>query len=175
MRRALFCILSGIVGSLVFSMTAMAGGHNAADYPLRVHIFQHNSHSHYYRGSLDAVDGEGRANLYENGDPHAFDFGYRCGDRLVNSMGYETYFARWKKPGKVLEVLLPVMGKPGAAEACELDVLLKNTAYYRHNGELNEEPVEAFKSWMVKHQYDPEHGLNEPVAAVAGTGASAQQ
>jgi hypothetical protein len=177
MRRASFCILSGVLGCLAFSTAVLAGGHNTADYPLRVHIYQHNGYSHYYRGQLDAVDGEGRGNLYENGEPAGFDFGYRCGDRLVNSMGFETYYARWKKPGKELEILLPVMGKPGAAESCELDVILKNTAYYRHNGLLNEEPAAAFKEWMARHQYDPEHGLNEPTTpgAASGAGASAPE
>ena len=85
----------------------------------------------------------------------------------MNSVGYETYFARWKKPGKSLEVLLPVMGKPGAAETCELKVEMKNVAYYRHNGAIEEEPEAAFKDWMDKHQYDPEKGFIEPVHTAA--------
>jgi hypothetical protein len=181
MRRVCLSFLIGIAGCLLLSTTALASGRTAADYPLRVHIFEHNGHSHYYHQSLDSVDGEGRANLYENGLPHAFDFSYHCGDRLVNSMGYETYFARWKKPGKVLEILLPVMGKPGAGEACDLEVILKDAAYYKHNGLLNEEPIQVFKEWMDKRQYDPEHGMNEPLpvasgaAGAPGMGASAAQ
>jgi hypothetical protein len=79
---------------------AWAGKWSAADYPLRVHIFQFNAHSHYYNRVLDAVDGEGRANLYENGQPN--DFSYQCGARLMVSPGFETYLARWKKPGREL-------------------------------------------------------------------------
>jgi hypothetical protein len=162
MRRVLICIMAGLTGWLLLSTVALASK-SPADYPLRVHIFHHNAHSHYYHRSLDEVDGEGRANLYEGGMPYGFDFSYHCGDRLMNSMGFETYFARWKKPGKVLEVLLPVMGKPGAGEACDLDVVMKNAAYYYRNGVVMEEPQASFKEWMDKHQYDPEHGLNEPV------------
>jgi len=180
MRRVFLLILSGVAGCLLLSTAVLAGGHNTADYPLRVHIFQYNGHSHYYQRSLDMVDGEGRANLYENDEPRGFDFSYRCEDRLRVSAGYETYLARWKKPGKAIEILLPVFGKPGAMEGCELLVEMKDTAYYRHNGSLNEESAAKFKEWMDKHQYDPEHGKNEPVAAVATTGAgttgaSAQQ
>ena len=47
--------------------------------------------------TLDDVDGEGRANLYENSQPRGFDFKYVCDERLMNSMGYETFPARWKK------------------------------------------------------------------------------
>jgi hypothetical protein len=175
MRRAFLCSLSGLAGCLLFSAAALAGGHNPADYPLRVHIFQFNSHSHYYQRSLEMVDGEGRANLYENGEPRGFDFSYRCGERLMFSPGYETYPARWKKQGQSLEILEPQFGKPGATESCELKVEMKDTAYFRHNGGLDEEPATKFKEWMDKHQYDPEHDKNEPVAmAPAPAGAGSQ-
>ena len=153
-----------VLGICMLFPMAVFAGHNPDDYPLRVHIFQHNSHSHYYHQSLDLVDGEGRANLYENGQPRGFDYSYRCGERIRNSLGYETYLARWKKQGQSLEILLPKMGKPGAMEACELRVDMKDFAYYRHNGTVDTEPVTAFKKWMDKHQYDPEHGKNEPTS-----------
>lgn len=162
MRRVFFFVLSGLAGCWLFSTVTLARKANAADFPLRVHIFEFNGHSHYYGRSLDEVDGEGRANLYENGVPRGFDFSYRCSDRLRVSPGFETYIARWKKPGQTLEILLPVFGKPGTGESCELKVLMKDTAYFRHNGLLGEEPASVFKEWMVKHKYDPEHGLNEP-------------
>jgi hypothetical protein len=141
----------------------MAAGPSPADFQLRVRIFQVNQNSHYSGGNLNYVDGEGRANLFENSEPHGLDFGYRCGQRLRVSAGYETYPARWKKPGRQLEILLPVMGKPGVMSACELKVDMKETVYFRHNGLLNEEPGTVFKDWMQKHDYDPEHGKNMPV------------
>ena len=163
MRRVLINCLSGIAASLLLSTVALAGKTSAADYPLRVHIFSYNGHSHYYDRSLEMVDGEGRANLFENSEPRGFDFSYRCAARLMVSPGYETYMARWKKPGREIEILLPVFGKPGAADGCVLQVLVKDTAYTRHNGLIGEEPAAEFKNWMDKHQYDPEHGRNEPV------------
>lgn len=165
MHRALVCSLQGIAACLVLTVAAWAGKWNAADYPMRVHVFQYNAHSHYYGRSLEQVDGEGRANLYENSQPKGFDFSYECSARIMGSAGFETYVARWKKPGRELEILLPVMGgKPGEMSACDLKVSLKeDTVYYRHNGLLGEEPAAKFKDWMVRHQYDPEHGLNEPV------------
>jgi len=141
--------------------------HNPADYPLRVHIFGHNSVSHYagFRGagSLEGVDGEGRANLYENSQPRAFEFHYVCDDRLLNSIGYDTYPARWKKPNAELEILLPLSGK-----TCKFHVAMKDgIAYHRHNGNLNEVPADKLKDWMDKVQYDPEHGKNLPIAVPA--------
>jgi len=184
MGRVLVSLLGGLGGSHLFSTAALAGGHSAVDFPLRVHIFQFNSHSHYSGPgrALDLVDGEGRANLYENSQPRGFDFSYRCGERIRGSAGFETYPARWKKPNQSLEILLPQFGKPGAYDACELKVEMKDTAYYRSNGGLDEEPAANFKSWMEKHQYDPEHGKNDPVRVAPapaplptspGTGANA--
>jgi hypothetical protein len=168
MRRIFFLSLSGMAFCLLLSTAALAGGYKTADYPLRVHIYSFNSHSHYYERQVSYVDGEGRANLFENGEPRAFEFGYRCGDRLRKSDGFETYMARWKKPGKTLEILLPVLGKPGADESCELKVEMKDGVVYRwRNGSLVEQPAAQFKEWMIKHQYDPEHGNNVPVMAAA--------
>jgi hypothetical protein len=99
MRSFLVRLLSVFAACFLLTMPALAGKTSAADFPLRVHIFSYNGHSHYYDRSLDMVDGEGRANLFENGEPRGFDFSYRCADRLRVSPGYETYLARWKKPG----------------------------------------------------------------------------
>jgi hypothetical protein len=174
MRR--FAVFSVVVSAafLLVSSAAFAGGHNPADYPLRVHIFSHEGHSHYAHNTLDYVDGEGRANLYQDGQPTGFDYGYRCSDRLMNSMGYETYMARWKKPGKSLEILLPVMGNPNAAHTCELKVDLKaGMAYFKRDGLVSEEPAAVFKGWMDKVQYDPEHGKDLPTPPVpAGKGTA---
>jgi hypothetical protein len=151
-----------IAGCLLSLAVVVAAKPNAADYPLRVHIFAFNGSQHFSGGVLNFVDGDGRANLYENSEPKGFDFSYRCSERLRVSPGFETYMARWKKAGQTLEILLPVFGKPNAADSCELKVLMKDTTYIRRNGLLGEEPAAVFKDWMVKHNYDPEHGLNEP-------------
>lgn len=173
MRRSILCGLGGLAACVLFSTVVLAGGHSVADYPLRVHIFQFNAHSHYYMRSLDEVDGEGRANLFENGEPRGFDFSYRCGDRLRGSAGYETYPAKWKKPGRELEILLPEFGKPGSMTSCELKVDMKDMVYYRSNGQLSEESPEKLKAWMQRHEYDPEHGKNEPVAVASPVPAAA--
>lgn len=163
MRR----LLTGCVTTLAFcallSTSVFASGHNPADYPLRVHIYEHNSHSHYYNRILDWVDGEGRANLFENATPLAFDYSYRCTDRLRNSPGFETYMARWKKRDQTLEILLPRLGTPSATVSCELKVEMKDFAYYRRDNVLETETPAAFKEWMEKHQYDPEHGKTVPI------------
>lgn len=165
MRRAIYCALSGFALCLLFS-TGVLAARNLAEYPLRVHIFQFNGYSHYAFRQVEYVDGEGRANLYENGEPRGFDFKYRCGERLRGNAGFETYPAKWKKPGKELEILLPQFGKPDSYDTCDLEVLMKaDVVYHRSNGLLGEEAAARFKEWMVKHQYDPEHGKNEPVAA----------
>lgn len=54
-----------------------------------------------------------------------------------------------------------------------LKVEMKNSAYVRHNGVLEEESVAKFKEWMEKHQYDPEHGRNEPLNLTSANANSA--
>jgi hypothetical protein len=162
MQRHTFFVLAGFAFALLLPSSGLAS-HNPADYPLRVHIYSHNGVSHYsgYGGShsLEGVDGEGRANLYENSQPRAFDFHYECEERLMNSGGYDTLPARWKKPNEELEVLILVTGK-----TCKFHVAMQDgIAYHNHNGKFGEEPAEKYKAWMDKVQYDPEHGKNVPI------------
>jgi hypothetical protein len=164
------------------SLPASAGKFTAADYPLRVLILFRNGTRHYHGNgggisSLNAVDGLGEANLFENGQPTGFDFNYTCLQPITPTPAFETFMARWKKQGRVLQIVMPVMGgKPGDMNSCDLNVNLKQgTAYFRRNGAVIEEPSAQFKEWMDKHQYDPEHGKDMPVAAPVEQPASAQR
>jgi hypothetical protein len=144
---------------LGITASAWAGDKNPQDFPLRVHIYSHSTHSHYSHKYLEVVDGEGHANLFEGGWPTAFDFSYECESRLQNSVGYSTVMARWKKRGAELELLLPAMGR-----TCTLKTEMKDgISYLSRNGHLQEEPQATRMEWMRKHQYDPEHGLDLPV------------
>jgi hypothetical protein len=61
---------------------------------------------------------------------------------------------------------LPQFGKPESYDSSDLVTLMKSdTVYHRHNSLLGEEPAAKYKEWMVKHEYDPEKGKNEPEAA----------
>jgi len=166
MHRPTRFIFTVIVLALLLPAFAFAA-RNPADFPLRVHIFTHNGYSHYYglngNRSLEGVDGEGRANLYENSQPRAFDFHYECEERLMDSEGFDTLPARWKKPNVELEVLLPLNGR-----TCKFHVAMKDgIAYHAPNGRFSGEmPADKFKEWMDKYQYDPEHGKNLPVKPV---------
>lgn len=146
---------------------AVAAGANIADYPLRVHVYQ----TRWQKHPGGEVEGEGRANLFEHGQPRAFDYTFRCSELFRASMGWETYPARWKTRDGELELLIPVAGKPGESHGCPLKVVMKkDAAYYKRNGQLNEEPAAVFKAWMEKHNYDPEHGKNQPTGLEQGPG-----
>jgi hypothetical protein len=144
---------------------------NMADYALRLRIFSKDATTFYYSRNVDEQKGEGRADLFENGVAHGVDFNYSCDEKLKASFGYETYPARWKKPGQVLTVLLPVFGKSNAYFTCNLNVAVKDFAYVRHNGKLGSEAPEKYQAWMVKHDYDPEHGKNMPTNLTAADNA----
>ena len=163
--------LSVMAACFLLISPVFAGKFKPADFPLRVHIVARNGVRHYSRlgggvnSSLDAVDGLGTGNLFEKGEPRGFEFNYSCSQPITPQTAYETFLARWKKQDRVLEIQMPVMGgKADDMNSCELKVNMKpDTAYIRHNGEIEEEPAATFKQWMEKHQYDPEHGMNMPV------------
>jgi hypothetical protein len=166
MRRISACVLFGL--ALGAAATTWAESKSMADYPLRIHIFKRSETSFYHRRYMEEAKGEGRANLFENGEARGIDFNFDCDQKLKDSFGYETYPARWHKPGKELTVLLPVFGKTGQYFTCNVKTDVKDFAYMEHNGRMSSEPVPEFKQWMVKHDYDPEHGKNEPTKMAPG-------
>jgi hypothetical protein len=157
-----------VPASLLFVTLAAAApalhaeSHNPADYPLRIHIYRRSETTFYHNRQAEEAKGEGRANLFENGEPKGIDFQFECDTRLQTSSGYETFPAKWKKPGQELVILQPQFGKSGY-DTCRLKVMVKDFVYVSRNGNLNSEPADVFKQWMRKHDYDPEHGRNIPV------------
>ncbi len=150
----------------------VAESKNPADYPLRVHIFKAEETTFYHGEVARSSKGDGRANLFAGGDVHGVNFSFDCAEKVKASFGFETYPAKWKKQGQELTVLLPVFGKTGAFFTCDLKTDVKDFAYASQKGTLQEEPAADFKKWMVKHDYDPEHGKNMPSkAAPAGDAA----
>ena len=148
--------------SLVSVTSAIhAESHNPADYPLRIHIYRRNETTFYRNRQTEEAKGEGRANLFEGGEPKGVDFQFECDTKLQTSSGYETFPAKWKKPGQELVILQPQFGKNGY-DTCRLKVMVKDFVYVTRNGNLNSEPISVFKQWMTKHDYDPEHGKNTP-------------
>ena len=176
MQRAFFCGLGVVMGCLALSMAVSAGGRDPADYPLRVHIFKYVSQSRHGRepknrndDGPDYVDGQGVADLFENGEPRGFQFTYNCIDVLRESGGYSTIPARWKKKEKTLELLAPEPGKPWNSETCDLKTEMRpGLAFILKNDSMAEESAAALKEWMAKHEYDPEKGKDAPVAADDG-------
>jgi hypothetical protein len=55
---------------------------------------------------------------------------------------------------------------PAGAGTCTLKVEMKDGVAFRRrkDGMVIEIPAAKFKEWMVKYQYDPEHGKEVPVA-----------
>jgi hypothetical protein len=152
-----------LVAALFFAGTSLpAESKNPADYPLRIHIFNRTEHTFYHRHVEEESQGDGRANLFANGEVHAVDFSFNCNERVLASIGYETYPAKWKKPGKELIVLMPVMGKLNTFFTCAFDTNVKDDAYYSKGGHLETESPADFKAWMTKVGYDPEHGKDTP-------------
>ena len=152
------------------SAAMLAESKNPADYPLRLHVFGRSQTTFYHNRYPDEAKGDGRADLYENGEAHAVDFHYDCENKVRASFGFETYPARWKKPGKQLVVLMPVFGESGKFFTCNFDTDVKDFAYATSRNGLVSEPLAQFKLWMQRHDYDPEHGKDTPVRTTADAG-----
>jgi len=164
-RLSAFAILASLTW---FAPAAHAESHNPADYPLRIHIYRRNETTFYHNRQAEEAKGEGRANLFEGGEPKGIDFQFECDTKLQTSSGYETFPAKWKKPGQELVILQQQFGKT-SYDTCRLKVLVKDFVYVSHNGNLTTEPVDVFKQWMVKHDYDPEHGKDTPMRTTSET------
>ena len=162
--------------SCLFLASALlyAESKSPADYPLRVHVFGRNETTFYHNRYAEESKGEGRANLFANGEVHAIDFTFDCSEKLKASFGYETYPAKWKKPTQELTVLLPVFGKANTFFTCNLKTDVKDFAYVAHDGKMASEPPAEFKAWMIKHDYDPEHDKNTPTKPEPKSAASQQ-
>jgi hypothetical protein len=168
--------LSRVVCACLFLTTTVlsAESKNPADYPLRIHIFGRSETTFYHYRHEDEAKGDGRANLFSNGDVRGVDFNFDCSQSLVRSFGYETYPAKWKKPNEELTVLLPVFGKNNAYFTCNLHTQVKDYAYASSREGLISEPPAELKAWMVKHDYDPEHGKNVPTRTASAASAAGQ-
>jgi hypothetical protein len=147
---------------LVSSASLFAEGKNPADYPLRIHIFGRQQTTFYHGRVEEEAKGDGRANLFENSVPHAVDFSYDCSEKVRPSFSYETYPAKWKKPGRELVVLMPIFGKSNSYFTCDFKTDVKSFAYARGSNGMGEESPDQFKAWMIQHEYGPEHGKNTP-------------
>lgn len=163
-------ILVVLVLGFGLSHFTVAESPNPDRFGLRVYIFSIASRAESGRAPKhpsdmpDFLAGSGQADLFESGEPHAFQFTFSCTAGMTASAGYVTFPARWKKPGKTLEVLLPQRGKPDSMEPCDLQVeFVPDLAYFWKNGALAAGPPAPLVDWMKKHRFDPENGSEEPM------------
>ena len=159
MKRLIFAVI--FLTSSSFAPLLHAESHNPADYPLRIHIYRRSETTFYHNRQAEETKGEGRANLFEGSEPKGLDFQFECDTKLQTSSGFETFPAKWKKPGQELVVLQPQFGK-SSYDTCRLKVMVKDFVYVNRNGNLMTEPASVFRQWMTKHDYDPEQGKNTP-------------
>jgi hypothetical protein len=117
-----------------------------SDYTLRVHIYE----THWNHNST-GYHAFGRGNMFdEQGVPHGVEFTYDCDDHLMGSNGNEAYPAKWKKPGRELEVIFGEIGaKPDQFHSCDFKVSEKSFVFFRNRGEVGTESAQQF---MASHK-----------------------
>ena len=139
-----------VLALLVPAIAAPAAPKNPADYPLRVHIYRtHWSNGtdgpYIYEYYNAGYHGYGRANLTDGPQTNAIEYTFECDTHFLKSDTGEAYFARWKKPGQSIEMLVSTIGSD-KVKSCQLKVTLKDTVYYKHNGELISLTQEQYKA-----------------------------
>jgi len=170
MRSKILLGLGVIAILLCGTLEVQAAGPDPAKYPLRVFIFRFANRANTSRepkhpqDMKDYTSGMGQGDLFENGEPVGFQFTYSCVVDMRNSVGYETFPARWKKKGKTLQILLSELKKAENLDTCDLEAnFTPGQAYIWKDGGVAVEPSEKLKAWMVRHQFDPESGAEEPM------------
>jgi hypothetical protein len=161
MRRLLCASLSAVFLTTC-TPVLNANSKSIADYPLRIRVYSKNSTTFYHDRMEEESKGEGRGDIFEGNSIHGVDFNFSCDEKFKASFGYETYPAKWKKPGQVLTVLLPIFGKSNTYFTCNFNTDVKDFVYNRHNGKMSSEPEARYQAWMAKHDYDPVNGKNQP-------------
>jgi TPR repeat protein len=109
-------------------------------YPLRVHIFE----SEWKTDSLGGR-GSGMANLVDGQDVHGFEFSYFCPINYMKSVGNQAYAAKWKKPGKTIEIVGGKVGDQDKSNTCEFKITLHEFVYDLQNGTLTTFTPEQYK------------------------------
>lgn len=127
MRRRC-CVRGVLLAALILSCARGASGkpRDLSEYPLSVQIFESG------RSGYQTV---GRGNLIEGQSIRAFDFVYSCFMKLTETVGTQGYSAKWKKPGKLIQIVGTAVGDQRRQEACDLQVTLhEGYVYDRVNG-----------------------------------------
>lgn len=123
---------------------------DTADYPLRVELLGNNWHSYrpypYREPTNFRYRVTGRGNIGDGPTLHAIDFTYDCAMHLPLTVPKETYLAKWKKPQRQLEVLVPVNGKEGKYEACDMQTTVREGVYVKTGQGLIEISQDDYKA-----------------------------
>jgi hypothetical protein len=95
--------------------------------------------------------GTGRADLFAAGLPRGVNFIYdNCRGQVGVTMPHQPFLARWKKTGRILEILVPVATRPNRPQKwdkCQLNVAMQNFVYLLlHNGAMVRVTQDGFAS-----------------------------
>ena len=77
-----------------------AESHNPSDYPLRVHIYRRNETTFYQNRQAQEAKGEGRANLFEGGQPKGIDFQFECDTSCRPRPVSKPFLPNGRSPGR---------------------------------------------------------------------------
>jgi hypothetical protein len=103
--------------------------------------------------------GLGRADIISSDIPQGLNFSYdNCLAKIDVTMPHQPLLARWKKPGQVVELLIPLPntrpGRPQEWDRCDMTVALQNYVYLLlHNGMLVRVTQDGFARKPALHQF----------------------
>jgi len=139
LRRLVAFAALAVTFSLAGVFPANASRPDPANYPLRVHVYSTRWGRDYLLTYYDSIGygyhGYGRANLTDGSKTNAMDYTFDCEEHFLKSDSGEDYIARWKKPGKEIEMLVGIIGTD-KVHTCRLHVTVKDYVYHRVRGTL---------------------------------------
>jgi hypothetical protein len=144
---------------LSLSVSTAIAAPKLTDYPLRVRIFHEHWGTEYYEGGWGSVypggyHGYGEANVIDGDHINGMKFTFECSDHFTANDSDESYPAKWRKQGQEIEMIGQMIGS-NSVHKCIMKTTLKDTVYYRHNGELMLLSQEQFKQRQIKAaEYD---------------------
>jgi hypothetical protein len=129
-----------ILVAMGVTQPAVAKPRDMSLYTLRLHIFESD-----WKPSAVGGSGTGNGNLFDGTEIHGVSFTYFCPINYMRSVGSQAYAARWKKPGKKIEIVGSPVGGGDKSDTCEFNVTLHDFVYDVQNGTLATFTPEQYK------------------------------
>jgi hypothetical protein len=104
----------------------------------------------------------GQGNIMDGSAAHAFDFKYENDRAIRFTAPNQTYSARWKKPGRELEVMAPDIGREGKYITCVMETSVREGVYAGRGYGIHEISQEDYQAQKAHPETTAAQGPQQP-------------